>query len=43
MPGVQLFYGLGLLGGVVFDILRLVHNHVFPLKMGEMFFVAQRQ
>src|SRR6266699_4602354 len=41
MPGVERFYGLGLLRGLVFDVLRLVDDDVFPLDGVNVFFVAQ--
>ncbi len=41
MPGVERFYGLGLLGGFVFDVLCLVDDDVFPLDGVKVFFVAQ--
>src|SRR5438876_612805 len=43
MLRVELFYCLGLLGRIVFDILRLVHNHIIPINRGKMLFITKRQ
>ena len=43
MPRRELLDGLGLLGRLILDILRLINHNVLPLNGFEMFFITQSQ